>query len=102
MNAALVEMDGDFAVLYSPGLGRPSFTPERLLLRAICRRPSSIFCSAGSWGLVLTIRPGIIRASPRTRTGCWNVKSRQSICGAAKREAAFVVGSLLDGMLIEA
>lgn len=31
VNAALVEMDGDFAVLYPPGLGRPSIAPERLL-----------------------------------------------------------------------
>ncbi len=31
MNAALVGMDGDFAVLYPPGLGRPSIAPERLL-----------------------------------------------------------------------
>jgi transposase len=31
VNAALVGMDGDFAVLYPPGLGRPSIAPERLL-----------------------------------------------------------------------
>ncbi|MEI9425795.1 IS5 family transposase [Mesorhizobium sp. Cs1299R1N1] len=31
VNAALVEMDGDFAVLYRPGFGRPSIAPERLL-----------------------------------------------------------------------
>lgn len=31
VNAALVAMDGDFAVLYPPGLGRPSIAPERLL-----------------------------------------------------------------------
>ncbi|TKB20433.1 MAG: IS5 family transposase [Mesorhizobium sp.] len=31
VNTALVEMDGDFAVLYRPGLGRPSIAPERLL-----------------------------------------------------------------------
>lgn len=31
VNAALAEMDGDFAVLYPPGLGRPSIAPERLL-----------------------------------------------------------------------
>ncbi|PBB29564.1 IS5 family transposase [Mesorhizobium sp. WSM3868] len=31
VNAALVEMDSDFAVLYPPGLGRPSIAPERLL-----------------------------------------------------------------------
>ncbi|MER9141034.1 IS5 family transposase [Mesorhizobium sp. M0830] len=31
VNTALVEMDGDFAVLYPPGLGRPSIAPERLL-----------------------------------------------------------------------
>lgn len=30
VNAALVEMDGDFAVLHPPGLGRPSIAPERL------------------------------------------------------------------------
>lgn len=34
VNAALVGMDGDFAVLYPPGLGRPSIAPE-LLLRAM-------------------------------------------------------------------
>jgi transposase len=31
VNAALGEMDGDFAKLYPPGLGRPSIAPERLL-----------------------------------------------------------------------
>jgi transposase len=31
VNAALVDMDGDFAVLYPHGLGRPSIAPERLL-----------------------------------------------------------------------
>lgn len=31
VNAALEVMDGDFAVLYPPGLGRPSIAPERLL-----------------------------------------------------------------------
>src|SRR6188472_4356357 len=31
VNAALVAMDVDFAVLYPPGLGRPSIAPERLL-----------------------------------------------------------------------
>lgn len=31
VNAALVKMDGDFAVLYRPGFGRPSIAPERLL-----------------------------------------------------------------------
>lgn len=31
VNAALEEMDGDFAALYPPGLGRPSIAPERLL-----------------------------------------------------------------------
>ncbi len=31
VNAALVAMDGDFAVLYRPGFGRPSIAPERLL-----------------------------------------------------------------------
>ena len=31
VNAALAEMDDDFAVLYPPGLGRPSIAPERLL-----------------------------------------------------------------------
>lgn len=31
VNAALVAMDGDFAILYPPGLGRPSIAPERLL-----------------------------------------------------------------------
>ena len=31
VNGALAEMDGDFAMLYPPGLGRPSIAPERLL-----------------------------------------------------------------------
>jgi len=31
VNTALVTMDGDFAVLYRPGFGRPSIAPERLL-----------------------------------------------------------------------
>lgn len=31
VNAALVAMDCDFAVLYPPGFGRPSIAPERLL-----------------------------------------------------------------------
>ncbi len=31
VNAALVEMDCDFAVLYPPGFGRPSIAPDRLL-----------------------------------------------------------------------
>lgn len=31
VNAALAAMDGDFAVLYPPGLGRPSIAPGRLL-----------------------------------------------------------------------
>lgn len=31
VNAALGEMDGDFAKLYPAGLGRPSIAPERLL-----------------------------------------------------------------------
>src|ERR1041385_2556409 len=31
VNAAVTELDGDFAVLYRPGFGRPSIAPERLL-----------------------------------------------------------------------
>jgi transposase len=31
VNAALVDLDDDFAVLYPPGFGRPSIAPERLL-----------------------------------------------------------------------
>jgi hypothetical protein len=31
VDAALADLDGDFAVLYPLGLGRPSITPERLL-----------------------------------------------------------------------
>jgi len=39
-DATLMKMDADFAVLYRPGLGRPSVAPERFL-RATARHRSN-------------------------------------------------------------
>ncbi|WP_352781301.1 transposase [Mesorhizobium sp. M0244] len=119
MNAALVEMDGGFAVLYPPGLGRPSIVPERLLRAMLLQAFHGIrserqlmermeFDLLFRWfvGLALTSRPGIIRASPRTGIGCWKVRSRQSFFAVlAQPRLKRLLSSdhfSVDGTLLEA
>jgi transposase len=82
-NAALVELTGEFAALYS-GMGRPSVPPEKLLRAMLLQAFYSVRserqlmerieydllfrCSLGS---APTIRCGTIPPLLRTATGCW-------------------------------
>jgi hypothetical protein len=90
VNEALAALERDFAALYAP-IGRPSIPPEKLLRamllqafysirseRQLMERWSSISCSAGLPGSGWMMRPGIIRCSPRTATGCSTAILRRS------------------------
>lgn len=87
VNEALSALEWHFAALYSPN-GRPSIPPEQLLRAMLLQAFYSI---RSEWtagirpvvpvvrrGSASTMRPGIIRYSRRTATGCWRATSRRS------------------------
>ena len=90
VNEALSALEREFAALYSP-IGRPSIPPEKLLRamllqafysirseRLLMERLEYDLLFRWSSELASTTRPGTIRCSRRTATGCWRAISRRS------------------------
>lgn len=90
VNAALSDVERDFAALYSR-TGRPLIPPEKLLRamllqafysirsgRQLMERLGFDCCSGGSSDLASIARSGTIRPSRRTATGCWKATLQRS------------------------
>ena len=82
VNEALAALERDFATLYSP-IGRPSIPPEKLLRAMLLQafysiRSERLLIERLEYDLLFrwfvasasTTRPGTIRCSRRTATGC--------------------------------
>ena len=118
VNEALEALEREFAGLYSP-IGRPSIPPEKLLRAMLLQAFYSIrserqlmerleYDLLFRWfvGSASMMRPGTIRCSRRTATGCWRATSRPSSWRRCWRSQGDKLLSSdhfsVDGTLIEA